>query len=73
MDYDTALSAGDMKETEDIIRKNHVKYIFAAEGFSTAAEKVAGDTDTTVIYLNPGVTLYKDGSVNGTLRMKIHI
>lgn len=63
MDYDTALSAGDLKDIEDTIKKEDVKYILAATGYTTAAEKVASEMGIELIVLDAGTSSSGEGAI----------
>ena len=53
LDAESALSAGELAELADEVRFHNVQYFFAEEATGDAAVQLAGDTGSSVIFLDP--------------------
>ena len=53
LDAESALSAGELAELADEVRFHNVQYFFAEEATGDAAVQLAGETGSSVIFLDP--------------------
>lgn len=67
LDSDTSLSAGEIAEIVQEVKKDHIRYLFTEEQFSDSiAKQIAAETDATMYIIDSAVT--GDGSKDSYIK-----
>lgn len=53
LDEDTALSAGELAEVIEEVKRHHIAYLFVEEAYAQTAELVAAETGAEIVCVNP--------------------